>query len=88
MVWRWEWRARKGGGGKWTKPPYQSRYPKEPAKSNDPATWGSYQDAVAAVADGDADGIGFMLKDANVGAVDLDHVRDPDTGELVGWAER
>jgi primase-polymerase (primpol)-like protein len=86
VVWRWEWRARKGGGGKWTKPPYQARYPREPAKSNDPATWGNYQDAVAAVAAGSADGIGFMLKDASVGAVDLDHVRDPDTGELVGWA--
>jgi hypothetical protein len=86
VIWRWEWRARKGGGGKWTKPPYQTRYPREPAKSNDPATWGSYQDAVAAVAAGEADGIGFMLKDASVGAVDLDHVRDPDTGQLVGWA--
>ena len=87
VVWRWEWRARKGGGGRWTKPPYQTRYPKEPAKSNDPATWGRHQDAVAAVTAGAADGIGFMLKDASVGAVDLDHVRDPDTGELVGWAE-
>ena len=86
VVWCWEWRARKGGGGKWTKPPYQANYPREPAKSNDPATWGSYQVAVAVVAAGQADGIGFMLKDASVGAVDLDHVRDPDTGDLVGWA--
>src|SRR5215813_7791930 len=49
---------------------------------------GTYQDAVAAVAAGQADGIGFMLKDSEVAAADLDHVRDAQTGELVGWAKR
>ena len=29
-----------------------------------------------------ADGIGFMLKDSSVGAVDLDHCVERDTGEL------
>src|SRR5215813_5226880 len=49
---------------------------------------GTYQDAVAAVAAGQADGIGFMLKDSEVAAADLDHVRDAQTGELLGWAKR
>jgi hypothetical protein len=58
------------------------------AKSNDPSTWGTYEAGLAAVAAGLADGIGFMLKDSEVGAADLDHVRDGQTGELVGWAKR
>jgi hypothetical protein len=87
VVWRWELRI-KNGAEKWTKPPYQARYPNALAKSNDPKTWGSYQDAIAVVAAAQADGIGFMLKDSKVGAADLDHVRDAQTGELLGWAKR
>jgi predicted P-loop ATPase len=87
VVWRWELRTSKGVQ-KWTKPPYQARHPNAKAKSNDPDTWGSYEDAIAAVAAGKADGIGFMLKDSEVAAADLDHVRDAATGELVDWAER
>ena len=37
---------------------------------------------------GQADGIGYMLKDSEIAAADLDHVRDSKTGELAGWAER
>jgi hypothetical protein len=87
VVWRWELRTKKNGDEAWTKPPYQCSYPKVAAKSNDPSTWGSYADAVAAVTAGLADGIGFMLKDSEVAAADLDHVRDAQTGELVGWAK-
>jgi primase-polymerase (primpol)-like protein len=84
VVWRWELNGRK----KWTKPPYQSAYPKTKAKSDDPNTWGTYEAAVAAVAAGFADGIGFMLKDSEVAAGDIDHVRNALTGELVGWAQK
>jgi primase-polymerase (primpol)-like protein len=35
-VWKWEWKQ-----DKWTKVPYQARYPSVKAKSNDPSTWGS-----------------------------------------------
>jgi hypothetical protein len=87
VVWRWELRKKKNGEQAWTKPPYQCRNPKAAAKSNDPGTWGSYDDAVAAVVAGRADGIGFMLKDSEVAAADLDHVRDAQTGELLGWAK-
>src|SRR6266508_4622652 len=49
-------------------------------------TWGRYEDAVAAVSAGKADGIGFMLKDSNIGAIDLDHCVDGD--KLDDWADR
>jgi hypothetical protein len=86
-VWRWEECTRKDGSTYWTKPPYQAAYPKTPAKNNDPNTWGNYDDAVAVVLAGEADGIGFMLKDSEVAAADLDHCRDAVTGELLDWAQ-
>jgi hypothetical protein len=87
VVWRWEWRLdKKTGQQKLTKPPYQPANPSRHAKSNDPTTWGTYEQAVRAVCNGHADGIGVMLKDSELGAVDVDHVRDPATGELLDWA--
>lgn len=56
------------------------------SKSDNPSTWGTYATAIAVVAAGMADGIGFMLKNSEIAAADLDHVRDAHTGELVGWA--
>jgi hypothetical protein len=88
VVWRWKRRTKKNGAVSWTKPPYQCRHPNTPAKSNDPNTWDDYAAAVAAVTAGLADGIGFMLKDSELAAADLDHVRDASTGELLGWAKR
>jgi hypothetical protein len=87
LNWRWEWRARKGGGGKWTKPPYQTKYPDRPAKSNDPAIWGSHSDADDVVNAGAADGIGFALLGSDISAVDLDHCRNAETGAVTPWAE-
>jgi hypothetical protein len=84
VVWQWELNKQK----KWTKPPYQSAFPKKKARSNDPSTWGTYQEALAAVAAGLADGIGFMLLDGELAAADLDQCRDPVTGKLTGWAMR
>jgi hypothetical protein len=88
VVWRWELRTRKNSGPKWTKPPYHPAFPKMSAKSNTPSTWGTYQEALATVAAGLADGIGFMLKDSEIAAADLDHVRNAETGELLDWAQR
>jgi len=88
VVWPWELRTTKGGKSKWTKPPRQARDPSRNARSNDPSTWGSYADAVAAVADGNADGIGFMLRGSDIGAIDLDHCVDKENAKLVPWAER
>src|SRR6516164_5521638 len=56
------------------------------ARSDDPTTWGSYSDAVAAVEAGKADGIGYMLKDSNIGAIDLDHCVDQESTKLEPWA--
>jgi hypothetical protein len=89
VVWRWELRINKKTGKEaWTKPPYQCNNPTLAAKSNDPNTWGAYGAAVEVVAAGQANGIGPMLKGSEVGAVDLDHVRDAQNGELLGWAKR
>jgi hypothetical protein len=95
VIWRWEPRRKKSGeldldmngSPKWTKPPYQARYPGQLAKSDDPGTWGSYADAVAAVEHGDANGIGYALLGFDVGAIDLDKCGDPATGEVERWAE-
>lgn len=86
VVWPWELRVNKGGKEKWTKPPRQARDPHHNARSNDPSTWGSYEDALVAVTAGNADGIGYMLLGSNVGAVDLDHVLDGDG--KIRWAEQ
>jgi len=86
VVWPWELRKTKGGKEKWTKPPKQARDPAHNARSNDPSTWGTYDDAVATVQRGNADGIGYMLLGSGIGAVDLDHVVDE--GKTVRWAEQ
>jgi hypothetical protein len=88
VVWRWVPRTRKTGKVEWTKPPYQPAYPNAAAKSNDPSTWGSYEDAVAAVTADKADGIGVMLLDGELAAADLDKCRDPVSGVLTLWAQR
>ena len=74
VVWPWEQRTKKSGEIEWTKPPRQVRNPNHNAKSNDPTTWGHLSAAVQRVADGEADGIGFMLLNSDIGAGDLDHV--------------
>jgi Virulence-associated protein E len=78
VIWRWEERK-----GKWTKPPYMAKAPKRKAKNNDPATWASYQTAVAAA--DKADGIGFALLDTPFVAIDLDHCVDGDA--IDPWAK-
>jgi hypothetical protein len=84
LVWWWEWRTDKRGDGKWTKPPRQARDPRNSARSNDPSTWGRYDEAVAAVQRGDADGIGYALFGSGIGAIDLDHVLDGE-GQPIRW---
>jgi putative DNA primase/helicase len=78
VCWRWALRKKGGGEEKWTKPPFQPG-DLQHAKSNDPSTWDTYDRAVRRWRDRDADGIGFMLADADIGAVDLDDCcqRDP-----------
>jgi AAA domain len=66
-----------------TKVPYDANKPKSMAKSNDSATWATFEKA-AAVADdplNDFDGIGFMLQGTNFVGVDFDGVID-ETGAV------
>ena len=88
VVWPWELRVTKNGKEKWTKPPRQACDPRRNARSNDPTTWGAYADAIAAVAAGNADGVGYMLKDFNIGAIDVDHCVDRESTKLETWAEQ
>lgn len=53
------------------------------AKSNDPRTWATFAEALAAAPR--FDGVGIMFSDGLCGC-DLDHCRDPKTGELEPWA--
>jgi hypothetical protein len=85
VCWKWVWLPDRK---QWTKPPLQASNPNLPAKSNDPATWGTYTDAIAAVTAGKADGIGYMLADDDLDAVDLDHCHDPQTGTIDVWAQK
>jgi putative DNA primase/helicase len=80
VVWRWEVRK-----GKWNKPPYQPSG--SPAKSNDPATWVSFREAVAAFENGHFHGVGFVLTaDDSYAMADLDHCRDSASGSVKTWA--
>ena len=72
----------RGDSGKWTKPPLQARFPHRRAKNNDPATWSSHAEAAHAVQEGLGHGIGFVLTDTEIAAIDLDHCRDPETGAI------
>lgn len=81
VCWRYEQR-----GDKATKAPIDAKsngrltY----AKSNDPKTWASHADAIKACErHPELAGIGFCLAaDDGLTGIDLDHVIDPDTGEL------
>jgi hypothetical protein len=83
VVFRWA----KNGSDKWTKPPFQSHFPSRTARNNDPDTWSPHAAAASAVNAGEADGIGFALTGTDIAAVDLDHCRDPSTGEIDAWAK-
>jgi hypothetical protein len=82
--WSWTWK-----GGKWDKPPAQPGG--RPACVNDPKTWSTFDEALAAYRRGDCDGIGIVLGNIPgqhrvLAGMDLDDVRDPETGELDPWA--
>ena len=82
LCWRIEERD-----GEPTKVPY-SPLTGERASSTDPATWASYQKAVALRKDRSFDGIGFVFtKDDPFCGVDLDGCLNTETGEIEGWAQ-
>ena len=80
--WRWEQIK-----GRWTKPPYRPSNPSRQAKSNDPRSWSTYDEALQRYQDRDelVDGIGVMLPQEALGAVDLDDCRTED--KTKPWAQ-
>lgn len=86
--WRFVWRDGKPGeAGTWTKAPFRTDG-KGGAKSTDPATWATFEQAKASVKRFGFDGVGFVFSpdDAYFG-VDLDKCRDKDTGQLTAEAQ-
>jgi len=80
------WKA-KPKNGKTTKVPYPVTG--EEAKSNDPSTWGSFEDVLRVYKAGDYSGIGYVFsKDDPHCGIDLDHCRDPETGKIEPWAKK
>ena len=80
VCWRYEERAAKP-----TKVPYSPRSDTR-ARSDDPSTWGTYDEARQASESG-YDGVGFVFtaEDPFCG-VDLDGCLDAETGEVAPWA--
>jgi putative DNA primase/helicase len=76
--------------GKWTKTPVNV-WTGNHASSTDPGTWATFEQARAAYRSGGLDGIGIVLAQDGDGpalvGIDLDHCRDPRTGELQPWAQ-
>ncbi|MDY0003128.1 MAG: phage/plasmid primase, P4 family [Polyangia bacterium] len=57
------------------------------ASTTDPTTWSSYGAAEEALVRGEGDGLGFVFaRGGGLTGVDLDHCRNPETGEIAPWA--
>lgn len=81
VLWRYE-RSKSRSG--WGKVPYQASK-RARARANDPRTWATFDDAVAALETGW--GLGFMFRaDDDLMGVDLDDAFASDTGEPRSWA--
>lgn len=70
---RWVCWKRVTRDGKTTKPPFNPRTGYG-AKTNDPETWSTYEEAKEAHDRGLYDGIGFVFTDTDFFGIDLDHV--------------
>jgi putative DNA primase/helicase len=69
--------------GRLTKVPFQPESPGKKASSTNPRTWRSFEQAVAAAKKGGFDGIGYVFSPEDpLAGIDIDHCRDPITGEL------
>ena len=86
VCWRYTWKADRG---EWTKLPIDCATGAA-ASSTDESTWSSFEQAVAYHNRDDrtTDGVGFVVTDEDLFVgIDLDDVRDPDSGDLEPWAE-
>jgi putative DNA primase/helicase len=81
VVWKLERR-----NGELTKVPYDPITGNR-AKSNDLMTWRSFRDALKVLEGEDYHGVGFVFCSGDpYTGIDLDHVRDPESGAIEGWA--
>lgn len=80
IVWRLERRD-----GDETKVPYNPTSG-DHASTTDPTSWTGFDTAREAVEHRDFDGLGFVFTSTPYMGVDLDHIRDPETGELTDRA--
>ena len=79
------WRSEERDG-RLTKVPYSPASGVR-ARSDDPATWGTLNEAREAARDGGYDGVGFVFTAGDpFCGVDLDGCVDPETGEVASWA--
>lgn len=83
-AWRWLVFRYEVRDGRSTKVPYNPNTGRR-ASSINPGTWGTFEQACAAVATGGYAGLGFVLGGGFAG-VDLDKCRNPHTGEIAPWA--
>src|ERR1017187_7484273 len=67
--------------GRFKKIPY---FPRDDRRASiiDPSTWGTYEECVANVGTHRTVGIGIVLGDEDLICIDLDDVRDPETGVI------
>ena len=82
------WRLETNADGETTKIPYLANNGRR-ASSTDPSTWMDYEATTAVYRLAGHHGIGFVVT-ANdpFCAIDLDHCRDPKTGEIEDWAQK
>jgi putative DNA primase/helicase len=80
------WRYEERGDGKLTKVPYSPSVLRR-ASATDSRTWGEFFRAKVVYESGSCDGVGFVLSSGDpFTGIDFDDVRDPETGEIEGWA--
>lgn len=76
------------GKDKPTKVPYSASHGRRYAKTNDPSTWGTIDEAIATGIKSNGDGVSFMMQKADgLVFIDLDDCIDGETGELTRLAE-
>jgi len=85
--WRWEDRRNKDGTVYRTKPPKQANG--RNAENDNPGTWSTYAVIEDAQPTQRFQGVGLQLLNLKgFAALDLDNVRDPQTGATLPWAEK
>jgi hypothetical protein len=73
--------------GKLKKPPF-SPHNGRSANITNPQVLGTFEQALARYKAGGCAGIGYVLRDRTITALDLDNCRDPQTGVVAPWAQK